>query len=423
MDFLEHTVEQNPELIETAVELHQRGDIPPNTTVIDLDTVRRNARKIRMAADELDMNLYAMSKQFGRNPLACQAIANEGIGFVAVDIEGVKALHRHGLSVEHVGHLCQVPSEDVPYVVESVDPEVITVFSIQKAREISQAAEDAGTTQDVLLRVVGEKDLFYNYQTGGFPETEIVDAARKIQDLSGVHVAGLTTFPAVRFNIRDREEEVLPNMETLHKAADKLETELGIDVDHLNAPGDTSAAVLKLLNEEDVSHGEPGHGFFGTTPWHYFDESLPERPAWVYVSEISHTFGEKAFAYGGGLMGSDPSYGFWSPLYQQLRMYALVGDNPSALANPDEFVLAEDADFIDYNVPLDVGSQSVEVGDSVVYGFRNQVFVSRSNVAVVDNIHASDPELLGLFDRTGNRIDYHQQPQSLEGTKSLMDKV
>lgn len=423
MDFLDHTREQNPALIEAAVDGHQTGEIPPNTVVVDLDTVRANASSIANRAESRGVGLYAMTKQFGRNPLAAQAIENEGIPFVAVDIEGTKSLHKHGLSVEHVGHLCQPPTQDVPFIVKEVRPEIITVYSHAKAQELAAAASQAGRTQDVLLRVVGEGDLFYPYQEGGFDEEGIVEDAQAIDALDSLRVVGVTSFPTVRFNIRTEQEETLPNMETIMRAADRLEA-AGIEVEQINAPGDTSSTVIDLLAEVGATHGEPGHGFFGTTPVHFFDESRPEDPAWIYLTEVSHTRGERAFAYGGALMGSDPSYGFWTDLYQQLRLYALIGSDPATITEGDEFVLAEDAGFIDYNVPLHLGrSQDADVGDSVVYGFRNQVFVSRAKVAVVDGIQRGDPEVLGLFTRNGTLIDERERPRGIEQTKTLMDRV
>ena len=423
MDFLDHTREQNPTLIEAAVDLHQSGEIPPNTVVVDLKTVRENTQSIVEQADRRGIDLYAMTKQFGRNPLAAQVIEDEGVGFVAVDIEGVKSLHRHGLSVEHVGHLCQPPTHDVPLVVEEVEPEVVTVFSHAKAKELSAVAADAGRTQDVLLRVVGEGDLFYPYQEGGFDEGGITEDAEAIDSLEGLSVTGVTSFPTVRFNIRAEREERLPNMDTILRAADRLES-AGIEVSQINAPGDTSSEVIDLLAEAGATHGEPGHGFFGTTPVHFFDEERPEDPAWVYLTEVSHTMDDRAFAHGGALMGSDPSYGFWTDLYQQLRLYALIGSDSETITDGDEYALAEDAGFIDYNVPLHLGrGQDADVGDSVVYGFRNQVFVSRTKVAVVDGIGGDDPEVLGLFTRNGTLIDERERPVGIEETKALMESV
>ena len=39
--------DRNPLLVKAAVELHQSGEIPPNTYVVDLDRVRENAKQVK----------------------------------------------------------------------------------------------------------------------------------------------------------------------------------------------------------------------------------------------------------------------------------------------------------------------------------------------------------------------------------------
>ncbi len=401
MDFIEVTVRRNPVLIKVAAEFHQSGIIPANTVVIDLDAVKRNAEIIKSEADKFGVLNYFMTKQFGRNPLVCNVIRDSGIeSAVAVDIEDVKCLHRHKIPVGHVGHLVQIPMHEVEYVLKEVNPEVITVFSVEKAQEISKAAERLRKTQKLLVRVVGKGDFFYQNQEGGFPEEKVVTVVKTINNLEGVKVVGVTSFPCLRLNLRSKKLEPLPNFDTLIRTASKLEKELGMEVKQINAPGDTSAVVMKILAEKGATHGEPGHGFTGTTPWHAF-EDLPELPAWVYVSEVSHFFGDKAFAFGGGLMSADAPLGLWTYLYQKFRLYALVGREPETIV--EKKILAEPAGYIDYYGPLYPGpSDKIMVGDTVVYGLRNQVFVSRANVAVVGGIQRKRPKLLGIFDRTGN---------------------
>ena len=401
MDFIELTARRNPILIKVATEFHQSGLIPANTVVIDLDVVKRNAEIIKSEADRAGILNYFMTKQFGRNPLVCNVIRDSGIeSAVAVDIEEVKCLHRHKIPVGHVGHLVQIPRHEVEYVLKEVNPEVITVFSVEKAEEISKVAERLGKTQKLLVRVVGKGDFFYQNQEGGFPEEKVVTAVRTINNLGRVKVVGVTSFPCLRFNLKSKKLEPLPNFDTIVRTASRLEKELGIEVEQINAPSDTSAAVMKILAEKGATHGEPGHGFTGTTPWHAF-EDLPEFPAWVYVSEVSHFLGDKAFAFGGGLMSADAPLGFWTYLYQQFRLYALVGRDPETIV--EKRIIAEPAGYIDYYGSLYPGpNDRIKVGDTVVYGFRNQIFVSRANVAVVSGIQRKKTKLLGIFDRAGN---------------------
>ena len=79
----------NPSLVRTACDLHQRGEIPPDCYVVDLEVLRENTRQIKQAADDKVLRLYAMTKQINRNPSMLETIAASGIDkFVAVDIEG-----------------------------------------------------------------------------------------------------------------------------------------------------------------------------------------------------------------------------------------------------------------------------------------------------------------------------------------------
>src|SRR5215470_11100697 len=112
--FLEVLRRRNPALIEQAIALHQAGLIPANSYVIDLDAVTHNARAIRAMADRLGLKVFAMTKQMGRNPAYCRAIMAGGIAkAVTVDMECVRACHRAGMGIGHVGHLVQIPRAEV----------------------------------------------------------------------------------------------------------------------------------------------------------------------------------------------------------------------------------------------------------------------------------------------------------------------
>ena len=86
--FLDVLCRRNPKLIEQAIALHQAGNLPANSYVIDLDAVEANARTIKTAADRLGLKVFAMTKQMSRSPSFCKAVARGGIGkAVAVDME------------------------------------------------------------------------------------------------------------------------------------------------------------------------------------------------------------------------------------------------------------------------------------------------------------------------------------------------
>jgi len=46
----------------------------------------------------------------------------------------------------------------------------------------------------------------------------------------------------------------------------------------------------------------------------------------------------------------------------------------------------------------------VEIGDSVVFGFRAQVFATRGQVAVIRGLSRNAPKVAGVFDTVGRRL-------------------
>src|SRR5689334_21619006 len=112
--YLPRLLERNTPLLETALELHQSGRIPPNTWVIDLDTIAANARALAAEARRLGLTTYAMTKQHGRNPYVTHvALANGIDSTVAVDMACALLLRRYGVPVGHMGHLNQVPRRHI----------------------------------------------------------------------------------------------------------------------------------------------------------------------------------------------------------------------------------------------------------------------------------------------------------------------
>jgi len=66
--FLEPLLRRNRAFVDAAVELHRSGSLPANSFVLDLDAVRANTAVLRAEADRLGLELFAMTKQVGRNP-------------------------------------------------------------------------------------------------------------------------------------------------------------------------------------------------------------------------------------------------------------------------------------------------------------------------------------------------------------------
>jgi len=318
--FLNTLKKRNPELIEIAVDFHQNRILPPNTWIIDLDTIASNAQILAEKAREYHLTTYVMSKQFCRNPLVnLVAIKNGLYKVVAVDIQGAKILHRYGVPIGHIGHLNQIPRCDLEFAL-NLNPDVITVFSLEFAEEISQIAQKMGRIQSLLLRVVGPRDQFFIGQEGGIPEEQLENTVKKINALPNVKISGVTSFPCIRYNPTSQiPVEITENFRTIIKAADKLR-KMGIDITQVNAPGNTSSETFPLLSSFGATHVEPGHGLLGTTPNHAFKDGLPEKPSYLYLTEVSHFVGHNAYVFGGG---------FWSDIKNDNQMsHALIGNSP-----------------------------------------------------------------------------------------------
>lgn len=378
--------------------LHQQGLLPANTLVIDLDTVEANARAFKEQADRLGLKTFAMTKQMGRNPAFAQALMRGGIDkVVAVDLAGARACKRAGLGIGHLGHLVQIPRSESSEAA-GLEPDYWTVYTEEKARAAAEASAAAGREQVLMARIHAPGDTFYRGHEGGFPAADIVAVAELLGGLTGGEFAGITTFPALLFDHESRSVKPTPNLATLEIATKAL-VEAGYSAIEINAPGTTSIGVLEALSSAGATQCEPGHGLTGTTPWHAV-EDLPELPAALYLSEVSHLHGNDAFCFGGGL--------YIDPVFPAYDVKALVASEPTVAGERLYSVEIPPPSAIDYYGMIDNSSAPSKpaLGDSVVFGFRPQAFVTRTNTAGVSGISKGEPNVEGIYDGLGNRVEW-----------------
>lgn len=395
LEIIERT---NPALIEAACDLHQRGQIPPDCYVVDLEVVRENASQLAGRAEARSLRLYAMSKQFNRNPSILEAICSAGAEkFVAVDIEGARAIAAQGLDVAHVGHLAQIPRYWIPEVL-SMRPEVWTVYGYENARFISEAAMRMGLAQDLLLKVVGPKDFAFTGQEGGIPAERVVDVARKIRDLPAVRMVGVTGFPTIDYDVAAGELKALPNLATVIDSAWRVQEELHIEMFQINCPGNSSCASMDLIAAHGGTDAEPGSAFWGMAPQQLFGDDAG-WPAQVYLTEVSHRAGDRVMVLGGGFYPARLD-GPWAV------SAAFVSDQPGELSGNRIRAEIPDARWIDYYAWLyPTAGQRVRPGDSAIFFFRPQVFNARTaHVAAVDGVQQGDPKVVSVYDKANHRI-------------------
>jgi len=383
--FLDPLLRRNRAFVDAAMSLHAEGAVPANSYVLDLDAVRHNARTLQAEADRLGLELFAMTKQVGRNPAFLDALRDAGVTrCVAVDMECARIVHREGLTVGHLGHLVQVPRGEASQAARMA-PENWTVFSADKAREAAAAASALGREQDLLARIQAPGDTFYTGHEGGFAADQVRRVAAMLNGLDGARFAGITTFPALLYDPEAQVVRPTPNLATLARAS----AALGSDV-RVNAPGTTSVEVLEMLAQHGATQVEPGHALTGTTPLHAVRD-LPELPAALYLSEISHHHGGRAYFFGGGL--------YVDPVFPTYPVRALVGDRLIDAELPPPAA-------IDYYGQLLPGDGPMPAaGETVVLGFRIQAFVTRAHVAAIDGVAAGAPRLAGVWTSAGDPVE------------------
>jgi len=389
--FLKKIIERNSELIEAVVNLHQKGDIPANSYVIDVDTFTDNIQKIKAEADKYGLKFFPMMKQLGRNPVLMNVLKKNGVdSCVCVDMADARRAYANGMRIGHLGHLVQVPFAEIEAAV-AMKPLYWTVYSLEKAKEISDAMPE-GQIQNIMLRIYADGDTFYKGHEGGFDADHVIEAANEIDKMPGLHFAGLTTFPTQLYNRKIGIVEHTNNYKTLLTAAAEIK-KAGWGKIELNAPGTTSLHIFKEMASNGITQVEPGHGMTGTTPIHAFKD-MAEVPACVYVSEVSHLYKNHGYCFGGGM--------YIDPVFEPYDVKACVGSNPKEALNNLVCCDMPAYNAIDYYGILNTNAET-KSKDTVVFGFRIQAFVTRAFVVPVSGIHYGSPKIEGIFDSDGKK--------------------
>lgn len=383
--FLKSCLQNNSKLIEFAFHAHQQGLILPDTYLLDLDTIVENGRKMLETARQNEVKLFFMLKQLGRNPVIAKRL--EALGFdgcVAVDYKEALLMIEHGVHLGNVGHLVQTPKAAMKKIV-AARPDVMTVYSLEKIAEINQAAAELNVIQPLMLRITDADASLYSGQVAGFFSDELPEILHYLKTLKHVCLGGITVFPALLYNEETKQIQATSNVNGLLRALQRIQAESSQPL-LINIPSATCCASIPLIRQLGGNNGEPGHGLTGTTPLHKA-EPQPENIGYVYVSEISHNYKDKAYCYGGGH-------------YRRGHMeHVLVGSDPTqAKLLP---IAAPDDDSIDYHFEID---GRCTVSETALMCFRAQIFTTRSQVAIVEGLHQGTPRISGLYDAMGKEI-------------------
>lgn len=406
MDLFTPLARRNPGLIEAAAMLHREGEIPPDCYVVDLDAVAANCRALSAVIEAAGLLTFFEAKQFGRCPPICATVREHGFdAALAIDMEELYALERQGIPVGHVGHLGQIPAAEVEYVVTHTRPQYITVYSFDKCQHIACVAARNGLVQPVVLRVDGPRDIVARSLAGGVAESDALRVIADIERLDGVRCAGFTTYPAIRFDLGRQAWVTTSNFETMTRLAERVRGELGIEVDHINAAGNICAASIGLIAGV-ATHCEPGQAFVGGLVANAFTDQV-EVPAMAYVTEVSHVVDGVPYVFASSWLANN-TVGIWNQLDYDTLLGTIPGDDGAdgqpVSAKPQQFAASDPTAFM-YNAIRTLDGRAAKVGETVVFGFRSQLY--RANgalLAVLDGLADGAPRLVGLFDRNGNVV-------------------
>ena len=348
-----------------------------------MDTFLENAALMLKEAKKMGIRLFFMLKQVGRNPYLAGKLMELGFeGAVAVDYREAKILMNHRIPIANIGHLVQIPNSQIEEFV-AYRPKMITVYSEEKISRIHEAAKKLGVVQDVILRVYNDSDMIYSGQTAGFHLNELEALTARIKNLYPcVAITGVTSFPCFLYDETAGDLRATENMNTVKQAVQILDRNR-INCSVIDTPSGTCIHALEKIKEQGGNCGEPGHGLSGTTPMHAV-KMMPEIPCVTYVSEVSHNFMGQAYCYGGGY-------------YRRSHLQnALVG---VSLEKSEEMGVTPPSDEnIDYYIGLE---KECAVGDTVVMAFRFQIFVTRSDVVLVEGLKEKRPYIAGIYNSMG----------------------
>jgi predicted amino acid racemase len=114
------------------------------------------------------------------------------------------------------------------------------------------------------------------------------------------------------------------------------------------------------------------------------------------VTEIVDENTDACYVLGGGL--------YIDPVIPPYQVRAFVGPDGDAALLRRADARFEPPGGIDYYTRLDPHSARMGIGDSVVFGFRAQAFVTRASVVPVRGISRGAPKVAGVYEVTGRKV-------------------
>jgi predicted amino acid racemase len=414
---LAKTLERNPKMLAAAIDLHQAGAIPASTHLIDLDAVADNARAIAESARRHDLKVFAMTKQDGHEPHMTRIVLDQGFDAVtAVEARQAYRIHRFGFPLGNVGHSSQLPRAEVEQIL-AMEPEFVTVYNLEAARRVSNAAAVLNRVQPLYVTVAEPGDPgTHDELFGGWTLDECVAGIRPILNLPNVEVAGIAQHTTIDYVSQDDPYTAKPTQAffTTLRAKEALERDLGLENLRINCSGNCNTITAGILSSYGATDIEPGAALIGSGRFHALMD-MPERPAQVYVSEITHSWRGHAYAIGGG-------FGFvWDMDGTMLPFRGIVGRALDE-ARHQSLELAAVPWYDIYGLFRDP-NRIAQVGDTLLFSHFAHVIMERCYVAAVSGIASGRPRVEALFDSEATMLDGARNPVGADETRVSVERV
>jgi hypothetical protein len=243
-----------------------------------------------------------------------------------------------------------------------------------------------------------------------------VEGIRPILELPNVRVAGIAQHITIDYPSQDDPYTARPTEAffTALRARERLERDLGLEKLRINCSGNCNAVTAGVLASYGATDIEPGAALVGSGRFHALLD-MPEIPAQIFVSEITHHWSGNAYAIGGGfgfVWDMDgtlaPFCGIVGRSLEQAREQALDFRGPPWY---DVYGLFDDPDGL------------AQVGDTLLFAHLPQVIMERCYVAAVSGISNQRPVVEALLDSEGTILDGDRNPLPLDDARASVDRV
>lgn len=343
---------------------------------VNLDKLENNIKQIKSRCDKLGIKLAGVIKGCNAIPEVAMEFERQGVMYIASSrLDQLKPLRSHGIKTPFL--LIRIPMlSEVDEVIElcdcSLNSELVTIEALNKS------AKDHGIIHNVILM----KDLG-DLREGFFKDEEIIDVAKRVEEMSNVHLLGIGTNLGCYGAVSATEEK----MKELVDCAEKIEACIGRRLEIISGGATTSLPrILDGNMPERINMLRVGEGILLARDlkdlWHY-DQSYMYQDVFTLKCEVievkdkpTHPIGEIMF----DAFGNKPTY-----VDRGIRKRALLAIGKVDYANIDDLIVLEDGIEVigassDHTIiDIEDSKRDIKVGDIIEFHLTYSTLVYLSN--------------------------------------------